>query len=74
MLAMSPIISVSNLSKTYGSGFKALNGINLDINKGEIFALLGPKRRRQDHADQHHLRYRQSERRFGDGERPRHQP
>src|SRR4051794_17176493 len=42
MLSMSPIISVSNLSKTYGSGFKALNGINLDINKGEIFALLGP--------------------------------
>ena len=42
MLAMSPIISVSNLSKIYGSGFKALNGINLDIKKGEIFALLGP--------------------------------
>jgi ABC-2 type transport system ATP-binding protein len=42
MLAMSPIISVSNLSKTYGSGFKALNNINLDINRGEIFALLGP--------------------------------
>src|ERR1700758_3030023 len=39
---MSPIISVSNLSKTYGSGFKALNGINLDIRRGEIFALLGP--------------------------------
>ena len=39
---MSPIISVANLSKTYGSGFKALNNINLDINKGEIFALLGP--------------------------------
>ncbi|PAY03950.1 MULTISPECIES: ABC transporter ATP-binding protein [Bradyrhizobium] len=39
---MSPIISVSNLSKTYGSGFKALKGINLDIAKGEIFALLGP--------------------------------
>src|SRR3982751_6855059 len=42
MLATTPIISVANLSKTYGSGFKALNGINLDINKGEIFALLGP--------------------------------
>src|SRR5687767_11028465 len=42
MLSMSPIISVANLSKTYGSGFKALNGINLDIRKGEIFALLGP--------------------------------
>jgi ABC-2 type transport system ATP-binding protein len=39
---MLPIISVSNLSKTYGSGFKALNGINLDIRRGEIFALLGP--------------------------------
>jgi ABC-2 type transport system ATP-binding protein len=39
---MTPIISVSNLSKTYGSGFKALNGINLEIKRGEIFALLGP--------------------------------
>src|SRR3974390_2500311 len=39
---MPSIISVANLSKTYGSGFKALNNVNLDINKGEIFALLGP--------------------------------
>src|ERR1700752_953191 len=39
---MSPIISVANLSKTYGSGFKALKNINLNINRGEIFALLGP--------------------------------
>jgi len=39
---MPSIISVTNLSKTYGSGFKALKDINLDINKGEIFALLGP--------------------------------
>ena len=39
---MPPIISVANLSKTYGSGFKALNGINLEIHRGEIFALLGP--------------------------------
>jgi ABC-2 type transport system ATP-binding protein len=39
---MPSIISVSNLSKTYGSGFKALNGINLEIHRGEIFALLGP--------------------------------
>src|SRR5206468_7552259 len=42
MLSMTPIISVSNLSKTYASGFKALDGINLDIRHGEIFALLGP--------------------------------
>jgi ABC-2 type transport system ATP-binding protein len=39
---MSSIISVSNLSKTYGSGFKALSNVNLDIKSGEIFALLGP--------------------------------
>ena len=39
---MQPIISISNLSKTYASGFQALKGINLDISKGEIFALLGP--------------------------------
>jgi ABC-2 type transport system ATP-binding protein len=39
---LQPIISVSNLAKTYASGFKALKKINLDIYKGEIFALLGP--------------------------------
>jgi ABC-2 type transport system ATP-binding protein len=39
---MSPILSISNLSKTYVSGFAALKGIDLDIARGEIFALLGP--------------------------------
>jgi ABC-2 type transport system ATP-binding protein len=39
---MSPIISVSGLTKTYGSSFHALSDVNLDINRGEIFALLGP--------------------------------
>jgi len=39
---MSPIISVAHLSKTYASGFRALNNISLEINRGEIFALLGP--------------------------------
>ena len=39
---MPSVISVSNLSKIYGTGFKALNNINLDIVSGEIFALLGP--------------------------------
>jgi ABC-2 type transport system ATP-binding protein len=39
---LQPIISVSNLSKTYASGFQALKKINLDIRRGEIFALLGP--------------------------------
>ena len=39
---MAPIISITDLSKTYSSGFAALKNINLEINKGEIFALLGP--------------------------------
>jgi ABC-2 type transport system ATP-binding protein len=39
---MQSIISITNLSKTYASGFQALKGINLDIHSGEIFALLGP--------------------------------
>jgi len=39
---MRPVISVSNLSKVYDGGFKALNQVNLDILPGEIFALLGP--------------------------------
>jgi ABC-2 type transport system ATP-binding protein len=39
---MQSIISVTNLSKTYASGFRALKRINLEIRRGEIFALLGP--------------------------------
>ena len=39
---MPSIISISNLSKTYASGFEALKRIDLDIDKSEIFALLGP--------------------------------
>ena len=39
---MPPIISIQNLSKTYATGFNALKAVNLDIDKGEIFALLGP--------------------------------
>jgi ABC-2 type transport system ATP-binding protein len=39
---MQPIIAISNLSKTYASGFEALKSIDLAIYPGEIFALLGP--------------------------------
>jgi ABC-2 type transport system ATP-binding protein len=39
---MSVILSVSDLSKTYASGFEALKRVNLEIRRGEIFALLGP--------------------------------
>jgi ABC-2 type transport system ATP-binding protein len=39
---MQSIISVSNLSKTYATGFQALKRVDLEIRRGEIFALLGP--------------------------------
>ncbi|MBN8741821.1 MAG: multidrug ABC transporter ATP-binding protein [Lysobacterales bacterium 69-70] len=39
---MDPIITITNLDKTYSSGFSALRNINLEIRRGEIFALLGP--------------------------------
>ena len=35
-------IVISDLSKVYDNGFKALKNINLNIKKGEIFAMLGP--------------------------------
>ena len=35
-------IVINDLSKIYDNGFKALKNINLDIKKGEIFAMLGP--------------------------------
>jgi len=37
-----PIISITDLSKTYATGVHALKNVNLDIRQGEIFALLGP--------------------------------
>src|SRR5918996_4445984 len=39
---MAAIISVTDLSKTYASGFHALKHVSLEIREGEIFALLGP--------------------------------
>ena len=39
---MAPIVSIRNLTKTYGNGFQALKGVDLEIEKGEILALLGP--------------------------------
>ena len=35
-------ININNLSKVYDNGFEALKNINLNIKKGEIFAMLGP--------------------------------
>jgi len=35
-------LSIRQLNKTYGNGFTALHGIDLDVAEGDFFALLGP--------------------------------
>ncbi len=40
-----PVISLKNITKTYGHGsdaYQALKGISLDIDKGEFVAIMGP--------------------------------
>src|SRR5262245_51596848 len=39
---MPPVLSIRGLSKSYKGGLEALKTVDLDIDKGEIFALLGP--------------------------------
>lgn len=39
---MSSALSIRQLTKTYGNGFQALSGIDLDVAEGDFFALLGP--------------------------------
>ncbi|MDF1833179.1 MAG: ABC transporter ATP-binding protein, partial [Porticoccaceae bacterium] len=37
-----PALSIKGLTKTYGNGFQALKGVDLDVMPGDFFALLGP--------------------------------
>jgi ABC-2 type transport system ATP-binding protein len=39
---MPAIIAIKDLTKSYATGFQALQRVNLQIEQGEIFALLGP--------------------------------
>ncbi len=39
---MPPVLSVKGLSKSYKGGLQALKTVDLEIERGEIFALLGP--------------------------------
>jgi ABC-2 type transport system ATP-binding protein len=42
ILPMPSILSISALEKHYKSGLTALGGVDLEVERGEIFALLGP--------------------------------
>jgi ABC-2 type transport system ATP-binding protein len=47
MVGTAPLIRVSNLGKTYGKGltskgFRALDGVSLEVGRGSVFGLLGP--------------------------------
>lgn len=35
-------VQLKNLEKVYGNAFKAVHGINLDINDGEFMVFVGP--------------------------------
>ncbi|WP_417539265.1 ABC transporter ATP-binding protein [Marinobacter sp.] len=39
---MTNALEIEGLTKTYGSGFEALKGIDLKVTQGDFFALLGP--------------------------------
>ncbi|NJN47429.1 MAG: ABC transporter ATP-binding protein, partial [Candidatus Competibacteraceae bacterium] len=39
---MTQALVIRNLRKTYGNGFQALKGIDLEVREGDFFALLGP--------------------------------
>ena len=39
---MPSALSIRQLGKTYGNGFQALKGIDLEVAEGDFFALLGP--------------------------------
>ena len=68
------VVSVSKLSKTYASGFKALERHRpRHPARGDLRAAR-PQRRRQDHADQHRLRHRDRDRGDGARRRSRHRP
>ena len=39
---MAAMVEIEDIRKVYDGGFEALSGVTLDIEEGEILALLGP--------------------------------
>ena len=50
---MQPAIEVRGLRQVASAARACSTGLDLTVAPGEVFALLGPERRRQDHHDQH---------------------
>ena len=45
-----PVLEIRGVSKSFGA-LKACDDISLEVRRGEVHALIGPERRRQDHLD-----------------------
>ena len=65
------VIRLTDLTKRYGK-FTAVDGISLEVPRGELFGLLGPERRRQDHHHADDRRHPPADQRHGPGRRRRH--
>ena len=57
-----PILKVRGLSREF-RGFRAVDGVDLDVAEGSVHALVGPERRRQDHPVQPAHRLPEADRR-----------
>ena len=49
------VLRLDNITMQFG-GVVAVDNLSLEVNEGEIVALIGPQRRGQDHRVQHHHR------------------
>ena len=57
-----PLLEVTGLVKTYGSR-RVVDGVDFDVDSGEIVGLLGTQRRRQNDQLPHDLRHDRARRR-----------
>ncbi len=51
-----PLLQVEKVSVHYGKA-QALENVSIHVHEGEFVSVVGPQRRRQDHAVQHHFRF-----------------
>ena len=52
MSDVTPAVRCHGLTYAFGT-HRAVDDVDLDVRPGEMFGLLGPERRRQDHDDPH---------------------